>query len=107
MKCKTSRLPKRVIENADAVKMRSGEREKMTEHVHEYHPSRQADRSYLLTCLLCPDTMTFGQASKRINATKRLSAEDARHILHLHAANENDDMWVLNEYADILEGKDG
>ena len=51
----------------------------------------------------CGEEMTIPEAERRIDATEEMSAKDARHILRLHAANENDDMWILNAYAERME----
>jgi len=84
----------------------------MTEHVHEW--ARGDDGFYPFICSECNRRMTKAEALTRINATERLSAEDAR-----VAANDLQQSRQVNElltdietivtlraYTDILEGKD-
>ena len=93
----------------------------MTERVHEWKWTEVEVSSPLgpftdkyYRCLKCPEKMYGHQAEARLNATERLSAEDAR-----VAANDLQQSRQVNElltdietivtlraYADILEGKD-
>ena len=89
----------------------------MTEHVHEWSWEggySKEHRMYVfgIVCI-CGEYMPLEDATKRLNATERLSAEDARFAVKRiedHIGYEWDDdegtMFALDAYADILEGKD-
>ena len=71
----------------------------MSECEHEYHPNRQTDGSYLLACLLCQDTMTFGQASKRLTEHTALKREnEAWNNLMRDMLNSDEQPVVANFY---------
>ena len=52
---------------------------------------------------ICGEMMDFEEASRRLNATERLSAEDARLIV----ASTDEDHDRLRAYAAALEEQDG
>jgi hypothetical protein len=74
----------------------------MEEHVHEWVWTGSMWEPY--ECKQCGAgvTLTKEQADARINATERLSAEDARVIGQVHEGKTED---MLRAYADTLEGK--
>ncbi len=89
----------------------------MTEHVHEWRWT-DVHRSHLVRemkwkCVHCPAMLPIAEAENRLNATSRLSADDARVIAggcetewnpQLYP-NESEAANMLHAYADILEGK--
>ena len=84
----------------------------MTEHVHEWIPWK--GEPWFFTCKdeNCPRVLDILETTERVNATERLSAEDARFAvkrIEAHIGYEWDDdegtMCALDAYADILESK--
>ena len=77
----------------------------MTEHVCVW--ARTLGGS--IRCAVCGDSMTQKEELRRLNATERLSAEDA-HMLYHAAPQRSDEDYrrkdALFDYANILEGKD-
>ena len=88
----------------------------MTEHVHRwylYGVGHSPDANLRAVCLECKEQMTVWDIEARLNATERLSAEDAQHLLSMWQAYIAPKMsgWDtsaanLGAYANILEGKD-
>ena len=84
----------------------------MTEHLKDKHVHEWTISIGGVFCVNmdCQEEMSFDEAEARLDATERLSAEDARHIIEFWdnstsmrtVADKN-----LRTYADILEGKDG
>ncbi len=76
----------------------------MTEHVHEWHGSPFSTR---FACLYCSEVLTLDQVAIRLNATERLSAEDARtQARHSETSQGNTpQIQALKAYADMREGK--
>ena len=62
-----------------------------------------------IRCACCGVSMPQKEELRRLNATERLSAEDA-HMLYHAAPQRSDEDWrrkdALFAYAEILEGKD-
>ena len=84
----------------------------MTEHVHKWRFYR-ASWSYetMARCTVkgCNESLDGDEVTRRLNATERLSAEDA-HMLYHAAPQRSDEDYrrkdALFDYANILEGKD-
>ncbi len=83
----------------------------MTEHVHEWIWTGSMWEPY--ECKQCGAgvTLTKDQADARINATERLSAEDARCSAEAVLGDTHGDRWIapladdLLAYANLLEEK--
>ncbi len=91
-----------------------GRKEKVTDHVHEWFMHDPDDREILFAeCLWgwtennfqkqCDATLTEEEIHRRINATERLSAEDAQIISKLTSYTGGAN--VLEAYASALEGE--
>ena len=89
----------------------------MTEHVCEWildtyrDPDEPERLSIGMFCFHkgCTEQRNRAEAEARINATERLSAEDARrgaNRIDLSGHSDLDVMVRLRSYADILEGKE-
>ena len=88
----------------------------MTEHVHEYDGfgiiltrgmvERLGDPAFV-KCIRCDHILQEGDMLARLNATERLSAEDAKLIAsQLGGHGHQMESMIVRAYADILEGKD-
>ena len=82
----------------------------MTEHVHKWRFYR-ASWSYetMARCTVkgCNESLDGDEVTRRLNATKRLSAERARGAASLLAYEGFETSAAdIKSYADILEGKD-
>ena len=78
----------------------------MTEHVCKYDGSYFGDG---FTCIECGYTPGVAETIRKLNATERLSAEDASTAAIGIYRNEKHTILVkgaLRAYANILEGKD-
>ena len=85
---------------------------KMTEHVCEWratvgvrsHKWEDGCECFLAKCrnIDCNKTLSWADVEARLNATERLSAEDARVIGQVHEGKTED---ILRAYADMLEEK--
>ena len=77
----------------------------MTEHTKEWARTLGGT----IRCAVCGERMSQTEELRRINATERLTAEDARtatksiHLTHQGRWKVHD---ALKAYANILEGKD-
>lgn len=74
-----------------------------SKHKHEWGWGFRAKPTIVCLVKDCDIALQADDMIKRANATEEISAKDARRILRLHAANENDDMWILNAYAERME----
>lgn len=89
---------------------------KMTEHVHEWMISFSSNNPLdgVCRCQWCPAILDITQTERRLNATERLSAENALRLAdaldNIALAWDGKDAGKgtkrLRAYADILEGKD-
>ena len=77
----------------------------MNEHVHILVFTDERD--VICADLGCDFRLSWVEANRRINATERLSAVDAREISGCIYDEWNSDEERLLAYADILEGNDG
>ena len=91
----------------------------MTEHVHEWkltvgHSNCKACHyssiEGVACCEICNESIGPTEIERRLNATERLSAEDARQGTEFLSRVRNSRGYgfanALRAYADILEGKD-
>ena len=84
----------------------------MTEHVHEWRWQDNGEGYYWFFCDNGPDCnaeLDTEEAEARLNATERLSAEDAKEAERFVPSWEvkhNQIKDALKDYANILEGKD-
>jgi hypothetical protein len=77
------------------------------EHVHEWVFDKMPME---IRCLTCPDTkMSLEEGERRLNATDRLSAEDAQMAAYVGKDNGLTEREVrrLKAYASSLKGEDG
>ena len=75
----------------------------MTEHVHDLKVMLSISKNIYAVCPQCDECMDKEEIETRLNATERLSAEDARRISNRKLpVSEHEE---LQAYADILEGK--
>jgi len=87
----------------------------MTEHVHEWGTRHKRHSIYgdviEVWCPICCTVMPWIEAKRRLNATERLSALQARELIVFGLGStriaEPKHAEALRAYADILEGKDG
>ena len=86
----------------------------MAEHVHEWQLTFKPDSFRRVRCKHCPEQMLDYDIERRLNATERLSAEDARETeKEIRGASPASDLFprwkrrsdALKAYADTLEGK--
>ncbi len=80
----------------------------MTEYVHEWELIFKLDSFRRVRCKHCPEQMLDYDIERRLNATERLSAEDARTMAFVSEHDElisSSGIRRLRAYADILEGK--
>ena len=75
----------------------------MTEHVHEWIPEVYGQGFIGASCE-CEEVLTEAEVGLRLNATERLSAEDARTVSRGWRPEERLNV-VLRAYADTLEEK--
>ena len=76
----------------------------MTEHVCKWEFRGNGDIEIMCNHKNCWETLSFDQAEARLNATERLSANDARYYGELSGITLIRD--AMQTYANILEGKD-
>jgi hypothetical protein len=86
--------------------------EEMSDYVHDHTHEWQvwnAGAGTWATCKHaqkgCEAYLNANEIGNRLDATEHISANDARWLLKMEAANENDDIWILHYYAEAMEGK--